>query len=94
MVQLPRAVDRDRAIRALRARGIDSKPYLPALHLTRFYRERFGHREGELPVCEEVARRSLALPFYPELSEGQVERVCGALREAIEESRTAVSEPA
>jgi perosamine synthetase len=62
---------------------VDSKPYLPAIHLMSFYRERFGHREGEFPVCEEVARRSLALPFHPELSEGQLERVVEALRAAL-----------
>jgi perosamine synthetase len=48
-----------------------------------FYRERFGHREGEFPVCEDVAARSLALPFFPAMSEGQVERVAKALREAL-----------
>ena len=37
-----------------------------------FYRERFGHREGEFPVCEDVAARSVALPFFPEMTEGQV----------------------
>ena len=50
---------------------MDSKPYLPAIHLMSFYRERFGHREGEFPVCEDVAARSLALPFYPELDRGR-----------------------
>ena len=83
VVQLPDGVDRDDTIRALRARGIDSKPYLPAIHLMSFYRERFGHREGEFPVCEDVAARSLALPFFPELTDGQVERVCEALVAAI-----------
>jgi perosamine synthetase len=48
-----------------------------------FYRERFGHREGQFPVCEDVAARSLALPFFPALSEGQVARVAGALAEAV-----------
>ena len=79
VVQLPQGVDRDATIEALRALGIDSKPYLPAIHLMRFYRERFGHREGEFPICEEVSRRSVALPFFPELSEGQVQRVAEAL---------------
>jgi dTDP-4-amino-4,6-dideoxygalactose transaminase len=83
VVQLPPEVDRDGAIGALRERGVDSKPYLPAIHLTAFYRHRFGHREGEFPICEDVARRSLALPFFPELSEGQVERVVQALREVV-----------
>jgi perosamine synthetase len=80
VVQLPRGVDRDGTIRALAERGIQSKPYLPAIHLMSFYRETYGHREGEFPVCEDVAARSVALPFFPELSEGQVERVCEALR--------------
>ena len=44
-----------------------------------FYRERFGHREGEFPVCEDVAARSIALPFFPELTEGQVAEVAEAL---------------
>jgi perosamine synthetase len=84
VVQLPPGVDRDAAVPAIRERGVDTKPYLPALHLLSFYRERFGHREGEFPVCEDVARRSLALPFFPQLGEDDVEQVATALREVIE----------
>jgi perosamine synthetase len=84
VVQLPRGVDRDATVRAMRGRGIDTKPYLPAIHLFSFYRERFGHREGEFPVCEDVARRSLALPFFPELTDGEIERVVESLRAVID----------
>ncbi len=80
VVQLPRGAARDDTIRALRELGVQSKPYLPAIHLMSYYRETFGHREGEFPVCEDVAARSVALPFFPELSEGQIERVAQALR--------------
>ncbi len=79
VVQLPHHVDRDGTVRALGELGVASKPYLPAIHLMSFYRERFGHREGEFPVCEDVAARSLALPFFPGLEEGQIERVAEAL---------------
>jgi perosamine synthetase len=79
VVQLPRGVDRDATIRALRELGVQSKPYLPAIHLLSFYRERYGHRPGEFPVCEDVAARSVALPFFPALTEGQVARVAEAL---------------
>jgi perosamine synthetase len=79
VVQLPRGADRDGTIRALAERGVQSKPYLPAIHLMRFYRERFGHREGEFPVAEDVAARSVALPFFPAMTEGQVARVAEAL---------------
>ena len=83
VAQLPADINRDDTVRALAARGIQSKPYLPAIHLMSFYRERFGHRDGEFPVCEEVARRSLALPFFPEMSEAQVTRVARELRSVL-----------
>jgi perosamine synthetase len=83
VVQLPPGVDRDATVVAMRERGVDTKPYLPAIHLLSFYRERFGHREGEFPVCEDVAARSVALPFYPELSDAEVEQVVEALRAVI-----------
>jgi perosamine synthetase len=79
VVQVPEGVDRDGVVRSLRERGIQSKPYLPAIHLMSWYRETFGHREGEFPVCEAVAARSLALPFFPEMTEGQVSRVAEEL---------------
>ena len=84
VVQLPRSVDRDTVVRALAARGIPSKPYFPAVHLMTYYREQFGHREGEFPVCEDVAARSIALPFFPQMAEGQVAQVVTALRAVLE----------
>ena len=87
VVQVPRGVDRDAAVVALRERGVDSKPYLPAIHLMSFYRERFGHREGEFPICEDVAARSLALPFFPELTDGEIEQVAAALRDVLESAQ-------
>ncbi len=83
VVQLPRGTDRDGVIGALRGLGVQSKPYLPAIHLMSFYRERFGHRPGEFPVCEDVAERSLALPFFPAMTEGQVARVAEALKTVL-----------
>jgi perosamine synthetase len=90
-VQLPPGVDRDAAVEAMRERNVETKPYLPAIHLMSFYRERFGHREGEFPVCEDVARRSLALPFFGELAEGEIEQVVAALREVISAQRSGLT---
>jgi len=83
VVQLPDGIDRDVTIERMRASGIESKPYLPAIHLMSFYRERFGHREGEFPVCEDVAARSIALPFFPEMTEGQVADVKKGLKAVL-----------
>jgi perosamine synthetase len=83
-VPVPRGHDRDTDIRGLRELGVQSKPYLPAIHLMSFYRERFGHRPGEFPVCEDIAERSVALPFFPALSEGQVARVAESLARVLD----------
>jgi perosamine synthetase len=87
VVQLPRGVGRDEVVRALGAHGVASKPYFPAIHLMTFYRERFGHRKGEFPVCEDVAARSIALPFFPEMTDAQVEQVALALCQALDVAR-------
>jgi perosamine synthetase len=83
IVRVPTAVDRDGVIAALDAEGIDARPYLPCIHLMPPYRERFGYGEGDFPVAEEFSRRAVALPFYPHLPEGDVERVVGALGRAL-----------
>jgi perosamine synthetase len=88
VVQLPRGIDRDATVRGLAQRGVQSKPYLPAIHLMSYYRERFGHREGEFSICEDVAARSLALPFFPRMTEGQVEQVAQALAALLSGSRS------
>jgi perosamine synthetase len=83
VVQLPEGVDRDRVVSDLNARSVQSKAYLPCIHLQPLYRERFGFVGGEFPVAESVSARSLALPFYNSIGEGEVERVCEALREVL-----------
>jgi perosamine synthetase len=79
VVQLPAEVEQDVVLSRLAERGVQSKSYLPAIHLMSYYRERFGHRPGQFPVCESVAERSLALPFFPEMTASQVERVAREL---------------
>jgi dTDP-4-amino-4,6-dideoxygalactose transaminase len=81
-VRLAEGVDRDAAIARLAERGIDSKAYLPCIHLFPHLRE-LGYREGQFPVAEAAAARSLALPFFPAMTEAQVTRVCEALAESL-----------
>jgi perosamine synthetase len=83
VVQLPEGADRKTVIDALAKSGIASRAYLPCIHLLPPYRDRFGFKGGEFPVAEQVSERSLALPFFTSMTEGQVERVCTALAEAL-----------
>jgi perosamine synthetase len=83
-VQLPPGADRGAVIDSLAAQAIASKAYLPCIHLLPPYRERVGFSGGEFPVAERVAERSLSLPFFGSMTEGQVDRVCLALAEALD----------
>lgn len=70
---------RDALCDALQADSIGCAPYFPAIHLQPLYRERFGFQEGAFPHCESVAARTLALPFFADITESQIRRVVDAL---------------
>jgi perosamine synthetase len=76
-------IDRNGVMARLAAEGVASKPYLPSIHLQPYYRERFGYREGMLPVSEDASSRTLALPFHSRLPAEDQERVVDALARAL-----------
>ncbi len=82
VVRLDDEVDRDATIARLAERGIAGKAYLPCIHLFPHLRE-LGYREGQFPVAEAASAHSLALPFFPAMSESQIDRVCQELAAAI-----------
>ena len=80
-------LDRDRIIGRLEADGVSAKPYLPCIHLQPYYREDHGHAPGELPVTEAISASTIALPFFCEMTDEQVERVCDSMDRAIRAER-------
>ena len=82
VVRLAEGIDRDVVIGGLDEKGIASKAYLPCIHLFPHLRE-LGYREGQFPVAEAASAHSLALPFFPAMTESQVARVCEALAESL-----------
>ena len=71
---------RDRLLEKLRAQGIGCKVYFPCIHFQSFYRERFGYKPGDFPVTEALSARTIALPFFNNLDEGDVDFVVRTLR--------------
>jgi perosamine synthetase len=83
VVRLAPEIDRERLMAALAARGIDSRPYFPAIHLQPLYRQRFGFRPGMFPHAEAAERTLLALPFHGNLADDVVEWVCASVAEEV-----------
>ena len=82
-VSLPRGVDRDATIRELRARGVQSKPYLPAIHLMSYYRETFGFQPEDFPQARYISDRTVSLPLSAKLTDGDVDDVIDAVRDIL-----------
>lgn len=74
---------RNTLIHRLRSEGIGCSNYFAPIHLQKFYMEQFGYRRGSFPACEQVAARTVALPFHSKLSESEIDRVCATLRRML-----------
>jgi len=79
-IRVPR---RDHVQKVLAERGIASTVYYPwPIHLQPLYKA-LGYKPGDLPETERACEESLSLPIYPELTQSQMERISGALAEAL-----------
>lgn len=83
VVTLAPELDRARVMADLRDRGIDCAEYVPCIHLQSYMREQFGFAEGLCPVAEDLASRTLALPFFPQIEAEDQEHVVDALRAVL-----------
>lgn len=57
-------INRNVLINNLKKIDINTKPYLPSIHLFDFYKKQFGYKKGDFPIAEEMSAFSLALPIY------------------------------
>jgi dTDP-4-amino-4,6-dideoxygalactose transaminase len=76
---------RDALKEFLAKKGIMTKVYFDPVHLTYFYRNKFGHNEGELPVTERLSSEVLTLPLYPTMTREEMDYVINAITEFDEE---------
>lgn len=84
-VQSPR-VSREQLIGRLRADNIGTSVHFIPLHLMSYYQRRFGYRMGDFPVAESVFNQIVSLPFFPRMTDSDVERVGFAVRRVFAES--------
>ncbi|MBU1026810.1 MAG: DegT/DnrJ/EryC1/StrS family aminotransferase [Candidatus Margulisbacteria bacterium] len=71
--------DRDNILQKLQAKGIGCSDYFSPIHLQPFYAA-LGYKKGDFPVTEKIAQRTIALPFFNNLTEKQVDFVVSALK--------------
>jgi len=75
--------NRDKIIKEMADNGIQCSDYFQPIHLQPYYKERFGFKQGDFPVCEQVSQRVIALPFYNSLQEEQIDFIVKTLRQIL-----------
>jgi dTDP-4-amino-4,6-dideoxygalactose transaminase len=53
------------------------------IHLLKYYRDRFGYKEGDYPVAEDIGQRTISLPLYPTLREKDVMYIVKTLKKIL-----------
>ena len=86
VIRFDKRINRDEMAGRLEARGIPVRPYFLPIHLQPYMAKKFGYREGDFPVTEDLGRRGLAIPFSGVMTEEQVNFVCDVIREEIQKA--------
>jgi perosamine synthetase len=83
VVTLAEGLERDRVMQEMTRRGVPVRGYFSPIHQQPYIRERFGSTDGQFPVTESIAQRTIALPFHNELTPAQIEQVVTTLSETV-----------
>lgn len=70
---------RDKIIKSMAKKGIQCSNYFYPIHLQPYYKKMFGFKKGDFPICEQVSQRTIALPFYNNLQEEEIDFVVKTL---------------
>lgn len=74
---------RNMIMKSLLKQGIQTRPYLPVIHLQPFMKKSFGYKKGDFPIAERVASQTLALPFYIGLKKKDIKYIALKLKQNI-----------
>jgi perosamine synthetase len=83
VITLGEGLDRNVVMSKMEKKGIPTRGYFSPMHLQPYIRDSLGTSEGQLPVTENIAKRTIALPFHSNLSEDEVRMVVEALSECV-----------
>ena len=75
---------RDKVLKDMRDAGIQVSNYFPPVHLQPFMTKQFGYKKGDFPITESICERTIALPFYNNLTKDEVAIVCKTLKAVLD----------
>lgn len=85
VIRLRKANKRDKVLFSLKEKGIGCSNYFSPIHLLPPYKKIFGYKKGDLPITENISQRTVALPFYNNLKEKDIDYVVKTLKKILDE---------
>ncbi|HVT28294.1 MAG TPA: DegT/DnrJ/EryC1/StrS family aminotransferase [Lacipirellulaceae bacterium] len=82
-VVLLSGVDRSQLMRQLADRGIATAIHYPTPVPFQPAYAHLGYRRGDFPIAEDITRRCLSLPMYPELTDEQIDYVAEKVHDCL-----------
>ena len=77
-------MNRDYLRKKLLKKGVETSILYYPIHLQPLYTKLYGYKIGDLPIAEELGRRSLALPIFNDMDVSGAEYVIDTLKEVME----------
>jgi dTDP-4-amino-4,6-dideoxygalactose transaminase len=77
------SADRDTIMNAIQAENVGIGVHFRAVHLHPYYQQTFGFRRGDFPNAEYYSDRTISLPLYPRMTNGDADDVVAAVRKVI-----------
>jgi dTDP-4-amino-4,6-dideoxygalactose transaminase len=76
-------IGRDTLMQRLHDRGVGTGVHYVGVHLHPYYRDTFGYAPDDFPNATHISERTLSIPLSPGLTDGDVDRVIEAVRDAL-----------
>jgi perosamine synthetase len=67
--------NRDEAIEKLKKNGVGCSVHFIPIHKHTYYKNRYGYRNEDYPIANDVFDKSLSLPIYPDMSNEEIKFV-------------------
>lgn len=87
-LRIKKGLDRNKIVSYLNENGVSARGYFdPPIHLQLIYKRLFGYKGGEFPVAEKISKSGFIIPFFVELKDKEIEKVCRTIKEAVRRGR-------
>lgn len=84
VVQVDKDIDREEVMEYLKENGVGCRPYFTPIHIQPYIKEMLGVEGEDYAISYDIGSRGIALPFYNDLKEEEIDYVVEKIEEAIE----------